>query len=44
MGVILESAPGLTIRADYAVPFVNLSDRGENAQDKAFYCSAGYRF
>lgn len=44
LGVILEPAPGLTLRADYAVPFVNLSDRGENAQDKAFYFSAGYRF
>ena len=44
LGVILEPAPGLTIRADYAVPFVNLSDRGENAQDKAFYFSAGYSF
>lgn len=44
LGVILEPAPGLTIRVDYAAPFVNLSDRGENAQDKAFYFSAGYRF
>jgi hemolysin activation/secretion protein len=44
LGVILEPFPQFTVRLDYALPFSDLSDRGENAQDKAFYFSAGYSF
>lgn len=44
IGVILEPTPGLLLRADYAIPFTRLSDRGNNAQDQAFYFSIGYRF
>lgn len=44
IGVILEPAPGLLLRADYAIPFTRLSDRGNNAQDQAFYFSVGYSF
>jgi hemolysin activation/secretion protein len=44
LGLILEPIPRLTIRLDYAVPFVRPSDRGENAQDRGFYFGAGYTF
>ncbi|WP_348253929.1 ShlB/FhaC/HecB family hemolysin secretion/activation protein [Leptolyngbya sp. AS-A5] len=44
VGLILEPIPRLTMRADYAVPFVRLSDRGNNAQDRGFTFSVGYRF
>jgi hemolysin activation/secretion protein len=44
LGVILEPTPGLTIRADYAVPVSKLRDRGTNAQDRGFYFSVGYSF
>lgn len=44
LGLILEPIPRLTIRADYAVPFVNLSDRAQNAQDRGFSFSVGYSF
>jgi hemolysin activation/secretion protein len=44
IGVILEPTPGLLIRADYALPFSRLSDRGTNAQDQAFYFNVGYSF
>ncbi|MBW4441053.1 MAG: ShlB/FhaC/HecB family hemolysin secretion/activation protein [Plectolyngbya sp. WJT66-NPBG17] len=44
LGVILEPTPRLQLRADYAIPFSRLSDRGNNAQDKAFYFSVGYSF
>lgn len=44
IGVILEPTPGLLLRADYAIPFTKLSDRGNNAQDQAFYFSVGYSF
>lgn len=44
IGVILEPTPGLFLRADYAIPFIKLSDRGNNAQDQAFYFSIGYSF
>lgn len=32
LGIILEPAQGLTIRADYAVTLVGLSDRGNNTK------------
>ena len=41
MGIILEPAPGLVIRLDYAYPLIDLRDRGNNAQDKGFYFSIG---
>jgi hemolysin activation/secretion protein len=44
LGLVLEPFPQFTIRLDYALPFVNLSDRGKNIQDQAFYFSAGYSF
>ncbi|MBE9011683.1 ShlB/FhaC/HecB family hemolysin secretion/activation protein [Pseudanabaenaceae cyanobacterium LEGE 13415] len=44
IGLILEPISGLFLRADYAIPFTRISDRGNNAQDQAFYFSVGYRF
>jgi hemolysin activation/secretion protein len=44
IGIILEPLPHLTIRADYAIPFVRLSDRGTNAQDRGFSFNVGYNF
>ena len=42
LGVIWEPYPRFTVRLDYAVPLVNLSDRGNNAQDQGFYFSVNY--
>lgn len=39
IGFLWQPINGLNIRLDYAVPFVKLRDRGEDAQDKAFYFS-----
>jgi hemolysin activation/secretion protein len=44
LGVILEPVAGFTIRGDYAVPLVELKDRGNNAQDHGVYFSVGYNF
>jgi|GEM_PF-5341846 len=34
---------GLSARFDYSFPFVDLSDRGENAQDLGFYFNLNYQ-
>lgn len=44
VGFILEPSPQVSLRLDYALPFVDLSDRGENAQDRGLYFSVGYSF
>jgi hemolysin activation/secretion protein len=44
LGLDWEPVPRLKIRLDYAVPFIDLKDRGENAQDEGFYFSVGYSF
>lgn len=43
LGLLWQPVRGLDVRLDYAVPFLELSDRGENAQDKAFYFSVIFR-
>ncbi|HEY9646083.1 MAG TPA: ShlB/FhaC/HecB family hemolysin secretion/activation protein [Chroococcidiopsis sp.] len=43
LGLLWNPTPNLNIRLDYALPLVDLSDRGDNAQDEAFYFSIGYR-
>ncbi|MBD2461615.1 ShlB/FhaC/HecB family hemolysin secretion/activation protein [Oscillatoria sp. FACHB-1407] len=43
LGVLWEPLPGLNIRLDYAVPLVDLEDRGNNAQDEAFYFSVNFQ-
>jgi hemolysin activation/secretion protein len=43
LGVIWEPLPRLNVRLDYGVPFVDLRDRGDNAQDEGFYFSVLYQ-
>jgi hemolysin activation/secretion protein len=42
VGLLWEVAPGLNLRLDYALPLVDLDDRGNNAQDEGFYFSVNY--
>ncbi|MEQ8963691.1 MAG: ShlB/FhaC/HecB family hemolysin secretion/activation protein [Coleofasciculus sp. C2-GNP5-27] len=43
LGALWEPLPGLILRLDYALPLVDLNDRGENAQDEGFYFSMNYQ-
>ncbi|MGJ3250612.1 MAG: ShlB/FhaC/HecB family hemolysin secretion/activation protein [Elainellaceae cyanobacterium] len=43
VGVLWEPIPNLDVRLDFAVPFINLDDRGENIQDDGIYFSVKYR-
>jgi hemolysin activation/secretion protein len=43
-GVLYEPVKRLNLRLDYALPFVNLSDRGSNLQESSLYFSVGYQF
>lgn len=42
LGLIWEPIPRLGVRLDYALPLVDLSDRGNNAQDDGFFFSVNY--
>jgi hemolysin activation/secretion protein len=44
LGLLYEPINRLNLRLDYAIPFVNLSDRGSNLQESSFYFSLGYQF
>lgn len=44
LGLIWEPIPQLLIKLDYAFGLVELTNRGENAQDKGFNFNVGYRF
>lgn len=44
LGLLYSPLPQLSLRLDYGLPLVNLSDRGNNAQDSGFYFSANYKF
>jgi hemolysin activation/secretion protein len=44
LGLIWEPIPRFLVRLDYAVPLIEWRDRGDNAQDRGFYFSAGYGF
>jgi hemolysin activation/secretion protein len=43
LGVIWQPLPKLNLRLDYGIPFVNLTDRGNNIQDNGLYFSVGYQ-
>lgn len=46
MGVIFDwlfGVEGFSARVDYALPLVDLEDRGDNAQDRGFYFRVNYR-
>jgi hemolysin activation/secretion protein len=42
MGLLVQIIPRLNVRLDWALPIINVSDRGTNAQDDGFYFSANY--
>jgi hemolysin activation/secretion protein len=44
LGILYEPIKRLNLRLDYALPFVNLSDRGSNLQESSLYFSVGYQF
>jgi hemolysin activation/secretion protein len=44
LGLIWEPVPRLNVRLDYGYPLIDLSDRGNNAQDEGFYFSVRYQF
>ncbi|PSB29389.1 ShlB/FhaC/HecB family hemolysin secretion/activation protein [Stenomitos frigidus] len=44
LGLLWQPLPRLNLRLDYAIPFVDLSDRGTDAQDQGFYFSLSYQF
>lgn len=44
IGLLWEPEPRVRIRVDYAIPLIELDDRGNNAQDEGFYFSVGYGF
>lgn len=44
LGVIFEPIKRLNLRLDFAIPFVNLSDRGSNLQESSLYFSLNYLF
>ncbi len=44
VGLLFTPFSQLNLRLDYALPFVNLSDRGSNLQESAVYFSLGYQF
>lgn len=43
LGVIWQPLPKLNLRLDYALPLVDLEDRGYNVQDNGFYFSLRYQ-
>ena len=44
LGLILKPIPNLSARVDYAIPLVQSSTRGNNAQDRGLTFSVGYGF
>lgn len=44
VGFFWELSDGLTIRLDYAIPLIELRDRGNNAQDEGFFFEVNYGF
>lgn len=44
LGFLWQPIPGLNIRLDYGIPFINLDDRGKDIQDNGFYFSVNYLF
>jgi hemolysin activation/secretion protein len=44
LGFLWQPMPRVNVRLDYAIPFIDLDDRGNDAQDKAFYFNVTYQF
>lgn len=43
-GLLWQPIPNLNVKLDFALPLVDLDDRGENAQDDGIYFNVDYRF
>ncbi len=43
LGLLWQPIPNFNVRLDYGIPFVNLSDRGNNVQDSGFHFSVYYQ-
>ena len=44
LAAIFEPLKGLTMRVDYSIPFLQLSDKTNNLQDKSLYFKLNYKF
>jgi len=44
LGAIFEPTKGLTLRLDYAIPFLQLTDKSSNLQDSSLYFRMNYQF
>ncbi|MGB6297398.1 MAG: ShlB/FhaC/HecB family hemolysin secretion/activation protein [Rivularia sp. (in: cyanobacteria)] len=44
LGLLWEPIPNLNLRVDYAYPFIDLNDRGNNLQDNGVYFNLNYKF
>jgi hemolysin activation/secretion protein len=44
VGTWWQIEKGFTLRVDYAIPLIDLQDRGENFQDEALYFNVNYSF
>jgi hemolysin activation/secretion protein len=44
LGAIFEPLKGLTLRLDYAIPFLQLADKSTNLQDSSLYFRMNYQF
>ncbi|XHX79839.1 MAG: ShlB/FhaC/HecB family hemolysin secretion/activation protein [Stenomitos frigidus ULC029] len=44
LGLLWQPLPRLNLRLNYAIPFVDIDDRGNDAQDKGFNFSLSYQF
>ncbi len=44
LGLLWEPIPNLNLRVDYAYPFIDLNDRGDNLQDNGVYFNLNYKF
>ncbi|WP_019487719.1 ShlB/FhaC/HecB family hemolysin secretion/activation protein [Kamptonema formosum] len=42
LGILWEPIPKVNVRIDYALPIINIQDKGNNAQDSGFYFSVIY--
>lgn len=44
LGLVWQPIRSFTVRLDYAIPFLELRDRGNDAQDEGFFFSVYYQF
>jgi hypothetical protein len=44
LSAVIEPIQRLIVKLDLGIPFVNLTDRGNNLQETGFYFSVNYGF